>query len=154
MQRQIAEETITLVISAIRTSDSYERTSYDWIFERHIFSHLNVCRENISKYFNGSDSIKAAAASSAIGSAYKELGCYEQAEALYQRSLTGREKAFGKDHYPYTFNTYQRSLAGKVKSLGKDHPYTLNTINCTPSIFEKLGRHDEALQFKQLYKSP
>ncbi|KAL7276144.1 hypothetical protein RUND412_000877 [Rhizina undulata] len=146
MQRQIAEATITLVASAIRTNNK-DRTPDDWIFERRIFSHLNVCQENISKYFSGSDSIKVADASFALGLTYRELGYYKQVEAFYRNAMAGKEKALGKDHldtlvtvhnialvfqnqgqYDKALEWHQRSLAGREKAFGKDHLHTLTTV--------------------------
>ena len=72
---------------------------------------------------------------------YHDMGEYAKAEPLYQRSLTIREKALGKDHplvaatlnnlaglyraqgeYAKAEPLYQRSLTIKEKALGKDHP--------------------------------
>ncbi|KAL7273527.1 hypothetical protein RUND412_003607 [Rhizina undulata] len=80
--RQNAEDAIT-VASAIVIDDN-PRPSDDWIFERRILSHLNVCYEHVAEYFSGSDNtLKAADALWTMG------GLFIQAEELYHRVPVG-----------------------------------------------------------------
>ncbi|KAL7271496.1 hypothetical protein RUND412_005746 [Rhizina undulata] len=143
MQRQTAEETITLVASEIRTKD-YKRISDDWIFERRIFSRLNV-------QLTG-----------------RELGYHKQAEALYQNAMARMEKTIGKDHldtlktvhcmelvfeiqgrYNEALEWFQRSLARREKAFGKDNPRTLSTVHCMATVFKWQKQYDEALKWYQ-----
>ncbi|KAL7276091.1 hypothetical protein RUND412_000939 [Rhizina undulata] len=167
LQRQYAEDAMTLVASAIN-NDQYTRTFDDWIFERRILSHLNVCQEHVSTYITGSDSIKVAEAASAIASAYRHLAYYTQAEELYQVALAGFEKELRKDHtatldtvqnlaivfdnrgqYDKALECYQKVLAEKEKGLGKDHISTLDVVHNMAIVFHNQGRYDEALQWCQ-----
>ncbi|KAL7272771.1 hypothetical protein RUND412_004405 [Rhizina undulata] len=163
-QRQIAVDAITLVASAIYTNP-HEKSFDDWIFERRILSHLGVCRAHISRYFDGSDSIKAAEASYDIALAYKDLGYYKYAET-YQKAFALYEKALGSDHkstldtvhcmaivfdsqgrYDEALEWYGRALAGYKRALGSEHLLTLKTVNNMAVVFDIQGRYDEALEW-------
>ncbi|KAL7272721.1 hypothetical protein RUND412_004453 [Rhizina undulata] len=167
-RRQNAEKAITLVASTI-VLENHERSPADWLFARRILSHLHVCQEHISEYFSGSDATPGiATASSTIGSAYKELGFYSQAEVSYRKALAGREKALGSEHpqilctvhhmalvlilqgrYSEALELYQRTLAGLEKVLGSDHPHTLSSVNNMAWIFIEQGWYNEALEMYQ-----
>ncbi|KAL7276102.1 hypothetical protein RUND412_000920 [Rhizina undulata] len=69
---------------------------------------------------------KVVEAASTMGSAYKNLGYYNQAEELYQMALAGYEKALGKDHLPI-----------------------LDTVDNMASVFISQERYDEALELYQ-----
>ncbi|KAL7268124.1 hypothetical protein RUND412_009268 [Rhizina undulata] len=168
VRRQNAETAITLVASTIVINDN-ERSSADWIFARRILSHLNVCQENISEYLSGSDNTpKGAEASSAIGSAYEQLGFFNAAEVSYRSALTSFEKTLGSDHpstlatlndiasvfreqgrYKEVVEMFQKTLAGREKALGSHHPSTLITVNGIASVFSDQGRYSEALEMHQ-----
>ncbi|KAL7265908.1 hypothetical protein RUND412_011562 [Rhizina undulata] len=122
---QTAENTLTLVASTI-VKTRYKRSPDNWIFERRILSHLKVCHELISEYFNGSSSIKAAKASCAIGFAYRELGYFQQGEELYKSAVAGYEKA-----------------------LGSDDLSTIYAIHAMAFIVQQQGRLNEALDLYQ-----
>ncbi|KAL7266363.1 hypothetical protein RUND412_011092 [Rhizina undulata] len=81
MQRQNAEDTITLVAASI-VKDEHKRGTEDWIFERRILGHLKVCQNHIAEFSSELDSVKAADALSSIASAYENLGFDDQAEEL------------------------------------------------------------------------
>ncbi|KAL7266267.1 hypothetical protein RUND412_011193 [Rhizina undulata] len=167
IRRQHAEEAITLVATAV-DKDQYTRSPDDWIFERRILNHLNVCQKNISEHFTGSDSVKIAEATSSIGSAYDNLGYYKQAEELFQMAFAGYEKALGKDHrsslaainnlamifdnqgrYDEALEWHQRALEGKEKVLGKDHVSTLDTLHNMALVLDHQERYDDALECLQ-----
>ncbi|KAL7271558.1 hypothetical protein RUND412_005683 [Rhizina undulata] len=124
-QLQSAKDAILLVTFAIDVN-FHDKSPDDWIFKRHIFSHLSVCQENISKYFKESYDEKVFSAAESISGTYSKLGYYKQAEALYKVVLVGCEK-----------------------TLGKDHPSTLRTVKNIASVFNNLGRYDEALEYYQ-----
>ena len=82
---------------------------------------------------------------------------------LYERALTGFEKALGPDH-PHTLATisnlasllrnmgdkvharrlYERALAGSEKSLGPEHPDTVRNGEHLASLLEEIGEISEA----------
>ncbi|KAL7271065.1 hypothetical protein RUND412_006204 [Rhizina undulata] len=162
-QRQNAEETITLVASAL-ANDEHQVSLDKWIFERRILSHLKACQDFIVEYFSGSESMNAARASYTIGSAYQSLGYHKQAEELYETALAGYEKVLGKNHpttldivndmaivfqsqgrYIDALEWYRRSLAGCEETLGDGHVSTLSTVNNIALVMDSQGWYDEAL---------
>jgi tetratricopeptide (TPR) repeat protein len=90
------------------------------------------------------------------------------AEQMYQRALTGKEKALGLDHTS-TLDTvhnlgvlyrnqgkldqaeqmYQRALAGREKALGADHTSTLESVDNLGVIYREQGKLDQAEQMHQ-----
>ncbi len=98
-----------------------------------------------------------------LGILYLDLGKMTEAEALYQRALAGKEKAFGPDHTS-TLDTvnnlgnlysdlgkmteaealYQRALAGYEKAFGPDHTSTLDTVNNLGNLYRRQGKTREA----------
>ena len=78
---------------------------------------------------------------------YDEQGKYDEAKAMHERVLAGKERTLGADH-PDTLATvhslatvlkqqgkldeakamYERALAGQERTLGADHPDTLKTV--------------------------
>ncbi|KAL7266721.1 hypothetical protein RUND412_010723 [Rhizina undulata] len=167
MQQRNLEDAITVVASAIVT-DEHKRCAEDWIFERHIVSHLKVCEEHISKYFSESDNIKVAEALSAIGYAYRELQYHKKAEEMCHRAIAVYEKALGKNHpssldtihclawilykqsqYDEALELYERVLARKEKAFGSDHSSIFNVLNDMALISTDQGRYEEALEIFQ-----
>jgi tetratricopeptide (TPR) repeat protein len=98
-----------------------------------------------------------------LGALYRDQGKLDEAEAMYQRSLAGKEKALGPEHTS-TLDTvnnlgvlyqdqgkldkaeamYQRVLAGKEKALGPEHTSTLRTVNNLGILYWDQGKLDEA----------
>ncbi|KAL7276087.1 hypothetical protein RUND412_000934 [Rhizina undulata] len=112
--------------------------------------------ETFLNIFYWSEIIKIADAASAVGSAYRNIAYYNQAEELYQAALVGYEKELGKDHtstldtaHNITRVFYRQSTSGEEKALGKDHLSTLSTVNNMAVIFDSQGRYDEALEYHQ-----
>ncbi|KAL7274184.1 hypothetical protein RUND412_002924 [Rhizina undulata] len=167
MRQRNAEQALTLIASAI-PGPEHQRSSDESIFERRILNQLRACQDNISRYFSGSDNRKVFDASQAIGSAFKNLGFYNQAEASYQIALAGYEKGLGSDapltlgavnslarvfeiqgRYDEALVSYQRALKGREKVLGKDDPETLITVDNIAAFFLRMGRYDDALEWFQ-----
>jgi tetratricopeptide (TPR) repeat protein len=89
-------------------------------------------------------------------------------EQMYQRTLTGYERALGPDHTS-TLNTvnnlgnlyrdrgkldqaeqmYQRALVGNEKALGPDHTSTLEIVNNFGVLYRLQGKLDQAEQMHQ-----
>ena len=98
-----------------------------------------------------------------LGILYHGQGKLKEAESMYQRALTGKEKALGPDHTS-TLDTvnnlgalyrdqgklkeaesmYQRALTGKEKALGPDHTSTLDTVNNLGALYRDQGKLKEA----------
>ncbi len=94
---------------------------------------------------------------------YYNMGNYEEAEPLYNRSLEITEKVFGKDHPEvavtlnnlaslyYTMGNYEeaeplynRSLEITEKVLGKDHPGVAATLNNLAELYSLQFNYEEA----------
>ncbi|EGN94865.1 hypothetical protein SERLA73DRAFT_162897 [Serpula lacrymans var. lacrymans S7.3] len=102
-----------------------------------------------------------------LASAYNSLGRYGEAESLYGRALTGREKlGFGHPSTLETVNNLalvyrsqgkfseaemlsERALAGFEKNLGAEHTDTLTMVNNMASVYHSQGKYREA---EALYK--
>ncbi|KGO43873.1 Tetratricopeptide TPR2 [Penicillium expansum] len=94
---------------------------------------------------------------------YADQGRLQEAEAMYERALEGKEKAWGRDPTS-TLNTvnnlgnlytnqgrlqeaeamYERALEGKEKAWGRDHTSTLDTVNNLGLLYANQGRLQEA----------
>ncbi|KAJ6096066.1 hypothetical protein N7486_006812 [Penicillium sp. IBT 16267x] len=103
-----------------------------------------------------------------LGCLYSDQGKLKEAEEMYQRALTGYEKALGPDHistldtvnnlgilYRYqgklkeAEEMYQRALEGYEKALGPDHTFTLNTVNNLGILYRYQGKLKEAEEMYQ-----
>ncbi|KZP17608.1 TPR-like protein, partial [Athelia psychrophila] len=98
-----------------------------------------------------------------LADVYERQGKYDDAEALYQRALVGREQLLGADH-PATLDTvnglailywrqggygkaeplYQRALTGREQQLGADHPDTLGTVHYLATLYKDQKKYKEA----------
>ena len=106
-----------------------------------------------------------------VATLLKDLGRYQDVEALCLRALDGRESTLGKDH-PDTLisvgnlaGLHQaqgrleqagplmlRDLEGNESTLGKDHPDTLTLVYNLARLYEDQGRLEQAepLFFREL----
>jgi tetratricopeptide (TPR) repeat protein len=94
---------------------------------------------------------------------YSNRDKLKEAEEMYQRTLTGYEKALGPDHtlaldtinnLDALYNNqgklkeaeevYQRTLTGKKKALGPDNTSTLSIINNLSILYWNQGKLKEA----------
>ncbi|KAH0544047.1 hypothetical protein FGG08_001665, partial [Glutinoglossum americanum] len=131
-----------------------------------ILSHVDMCLRNDREYLRGLDESNTASlkgSASTFASFYQSHCRYQDAEAMYQRALAGREKALGPDHTS-TLSTvnnlgnlygdqsrladaeamYQRALAGREKALGPDHTSTLSTVNNLGNLYGDQSRLADA----------
>ena len=95
-------------------------------------------------------------------------GRYSDAEPLYKRSLSIREKALGPDHpdvgttlnnlaglyraqgrYSDAEPLYKRCITIVEKALGPDHPSVGTTLNNLAALYRAQGRYSDA---EPLYK--
>ena len=98
-----------------------------------------------------------------LAALYDAQGKYEEAEPLYQRSLTIREKVLGPEHpdvatslnnlaalydaqgkYEEAEPLYQRSLTIREKVLGPEHPDVANSLNNLAALYDAQGKYEEA----------
>ena len=111
----------------------------------------------------------AAVAQSAARRA-REAGLDDEAKAMNERALAGRERTLGADH-PDTLMTvgnlaivlakqgkldeaqamFEREKAGKERALGADHPNTLDTVNNLANVLKEQGKLDEAKALHERY---
>ncbi len=98
-----------------------------------------------------------------LASLYHDQGKHEQAEPLYQRALTIREKQLGPEHpdtagslnnlaalyhaqgkYEQAEPLYQRALAIAEEQLGPEHPDTATDLNDLAALYHDQGKHEQA----------
>jgi len=98
-----------------------------------------------------------------LGILYKDQGKMKEAEDMYLRALTGKEKAWGPEHTSTlgTINNlgnlysdqgkmkeaedmYLRALTGYEKAWGSEHTSTLNTVNNLGILYKDQGKMKEA----------
>ncbi len=98
-----------------------------------------------------------------LGLLYSDQGKMKEAENMYLRALTGREKAWGPGH-TLTLDTvnnlgilysdqgkmkeaedmYLRALTGREKAWGPGHTLTLDTVNNLGILYSDQGKMKEA----------
>ena len=98
-----------------------------------------------------------------LGYLYSNQGKMKEAEDMYLRALTGKEKAWGPEHTS-TLDTvnnlgnlysnqgkmkeaedmYLRALTGKEKAWGPEHTSTLDTVNNLGNLYSNQGKMKEA----------
>jgi tetratricopeptide (TPR) repeat protein len=113
--------------------------------------------------FSEQDPLDEAYRLNELGYIHKFLGHYAEAEPLYQRSLSIREKVLGSDHpdvanslnnlaelyrvqgkYAEAEPLYRRSLSIREKQLGSDHPSVANSLNNLAVLYDAQGKYAEA----------
>ncbi|RVD86093.1 uncharacterized protein DFL_004387 [Arthrobotrys flagrans] len=179
LQRSEQFQTIKRVIMILgkasqRVNVSRESNEWKATEERGVASHLNYLHQYLKPNFSefpqrekeGSKIVPLLASMINIALVFNNQGNYDEVMQWYERALTGREKALGKDH-PLTLSTVndiagvfdnqgnydearqwcERALAGREKALGKDHPSTLDTVHNIAKVFCSQGNYDEAMQW-------
>ncbi len=98
-----------------------------------------------------------------LASFYEDVGNYAQAEPLYQRALSIREKALGPDHpdtaqslnnladlygmisdYAKEEPLLRRALSIREKILGPNHPDTASSLNNLAVLYVRMGDYVKA----------
>ncbi|KAH0551387.1 hypothetical protein GP486_007398 [Trichoglossum hirsutum] len=156
-------EAVMILSSYIDTQDQdiiSLRTRLDML------SHVDMCLLNGREYLRGLDESNIASipdSASTFALLYHNQGRLEDAEAMYQRALTGFEKTLGPIHES-TLNAvgnlgilhmaqgrledaevmYQRALTGFEKTLGSTYESTLITVGNLGIIYEAQGRLEDA----------
>ncbi|KAK8036599.1 hypothetical protein PG991_001736 [Apiospora marii] len=131
-----------------------------WWVQRRLLQHAD---HGLSKIGPNDDMHDEAWAFYNLGNLYASQGRLGEAEAMYQRALQGKEKAWGAEHTS-TLSTvnnlgnlyasqgrlgeaeamYQRALQGKEKAWGAEHTSTLSTVNNLGLLYKAQGRLGEA----------
>jgi len=95
---------------------------------------------------------------------FQEMGEYNKAQTLYERTLAIKEKVLGKEHpdMACTMNDlallygnigknndalplYERALAIQEKVHGKEHPAVAKTLNNIAGLYQEMGKYGDAL---------
>ncbi|KAI9863316.1 MAG: hypothetical protein M1813_003758 [Trichoglossum hirsutum] len=127
-----------------------------------ILSHIEMCLQN-DKDYSLTNIASLGTSAHTFASLYWNHGRYQEAEAMYQRALAGKEKVLGPDHLS-TLSTvnnlgilysdqsrtaeaeamFQRALVGREKALGPGHQSTLSTVNNLGILYRDQSRTAEA----------
>jgi tetratricopeptide (TPR) repeat protein len=152
----MVESVVHCVASHVPSQDQKEF----WIVQQRLLAHADRCL----KMTKGIDlDTEAIMALDSLGILYADQGRLQDAEAMYQRALDGKEKALGPGNTSTltTVNNlgllykaqgrlqdaeamYQRALDGKEKALGSDHTSTLDTVNNLGLLYYGQGRLQDA----------
>ena len=157
----MVESAVHCVASHVPSQDQKEF----WIVQQRLLMHADRCL----KMVKGMDlDAEATVALGSLGILYADQGRLQDAEAMYQRALDGKEKAWGPDHTS-TLDTvnnlgnlyadqgrlqdaeamYQRALDGYEKALGPTPVVAyiplLNTLENLANLYVELGRTSDAL---------
>ncbi|KAG7289879.1 hypothetical protein NEMBOFW57_006256 [Staphylotrichum longicolle] len=158
-------EYVRLAVMLIGFSVPRNTTDAYWTLQRRLLPHAEQCSRWMGQIFDSEWSGEEVLvdAIQMLGALYADQGRLEEAEAMYNRALQGKEKALGRDHTS-TLNTvnnlgalyadqgrlaeaeamYNRALQGYEKALGRDHTSTLNTVNNLGNLYVGQGRLEEA----------
>ncbi|KAF6787862.1 NB-ARC and TPR domain protein, partial [Colletotrichum sojae] len=138
---------------------SREERKY-WVTQRRLLQHADRCVEIFEESADEEDDHWGF---HELGSLYSDQGRLKDAEAMYQRALHGKEKAWGPDHTS-TLDTvnilgnlylkqgrlkdaeamYERALQGKEKAWGPDYTSTLDTVHNLGNLYKAQGRLEDA----------
>ncbi|KAM0322085.1 hypothetical protein ACHAQA_009714 [Verticillium albo-atrum] len=131
-----------------------------WLIQRRLLLHADRCRQLLGGV---NDDRRSAWIPASLGILYADQGRFKEAEAMYERALQGKEKAWGPEHTS-TLDTvnnlgnlyadqgrfkeaeamYERALQGKEKAWGPEHTSTLDTVNNFASLYADQERFKES----------
>ena len=130
----------------------------------HLLRHAASAIERLG----GSESLMAEWYNTKGGVFYTEGKDYQQARAMFDKSLALREQIWGKDHpellhplnnlgsvhsylgeYEQARAYYERVLDIGRRHLGAEHPYLAHPLNNLGDVLHGLGRYQEALALAQ-----
>jgi serine/threonine protein kinase/Tfp pilus assembly protein PilF len=103
-----------------------------------------------------------------MGRVYRNLGLYDQAAPILEKSLSLKREAYGEDHlevsaglhtlavlydtqgkFEKAESSFRESLAIKEKLLGQDHPDVARSLNSIAVVYWNQGKYGEAEQLFQ-----
>ncbi|KAH7118698.1 hypothetical protein B0J13DRAFT_196969 [Dactylonectria estremocensis] len=160
LNREFDEDMVQTAIHCVASHIPRQDQREFWVTQRRLLAHADRCLETIRGV---ALEYKAVVALGSLGILYADQGRLQDAEAMYQRALDGKEKAWGPDHTS-TLDTvgnlgnlykiqgrlqnaeamYQRALDGYEKAWGPDHTSTLNTVNDLGNLYKIQGRLQDA----------
>jgi tetratricopeptide (TPR) repeat protein len=98
-----------------------------------------------------------------LGTVHESQERYDEAEALFKRTLAGQEMQLGtknpdvlmtahslaniyqlQERYNEAEALFKQALAGEEMQCGTTHPYTLMTVSCLAEVYKLQERYDEA----------
>ena len=141
-----------------------------WLSEQRLIPHADRCIQRLYQ-LNSTNAIEYSQSNYAfhnLALLYEHQGKMAEAEEMYQRALSGKEKAWGPEHIS-TLNTvnnlgnlyanqgkmveaeemYQRALSGYEKARGPEHTSTLDTVNNLGVLYANQGKTVEAEEIYQ-----
>ncbi|RYO93500.1 hypothetical protein DL764_007993 [Monosporascus ibericus] len=155
------EEMVRLSIKCVGFHvPAQDETGY-WIVQGRLLLHADRCAEMINSGLEPDDGDEWI--TGAFGNLYADQGRLKDAEAMYERALQGKEKAWGPEHTS-TLDTvnnlgilyadqgrlkdaeamYKRALQGYEKAWGPEHTSTLTTVNNLGILYADQGRLKDA----------
>ncbi|KAK2052402.1 TPR-like protein, partial [Colletotrichum caudatum] len=160
LNKGVDEEMAWTAIRCVASHVPSNKQQEYWMVQRRLLQHADRC---ITRTPTDAAEEEDAWMFHYLGNLYKSQGRLKEAEAMYQRALEGKEKAWGPDHTS-TLDTvnnlgnlyksqgrlkeaeamYQRALEGKEKAWGPDHTSTLDTVNNLGLLYSDQGRLKEA----------
>ncbi|KAH8652836.1 hypothetical protein BGZ61DRAFT_216299 [Ilyonectria robusta] len=160
LNREFDEDMVQTAIRCVASHIPGQDQREYWVKQRRLLAHADRCLETMR---GAALEYEAAVALGLLGNLYADQGRLQDAEAMYQRALDGKEKAWGPDHTS-TLDTvnnlgllyadqgrlqdaetmYQRALDGYGKAWGPDHTSTLDTVNNLGNLYKAQGRLQDA----------
>ncbi|KAK4233637.1 acyl transferase/acyl hydrolase/lysophospholipase [Achaetomium macrosporum] len=159
---------IRLAVMVIGSLVPMNTTEAYWILQRRLLPHAERCSWWMGQICGSEWSLDEASVINAVhslGVLYADQGRLEEAEAMYQRALRGKEKALGQGHTSTlrTVNNlgnlyvgqgqleeaeamYQRALQGFEEAPGPDHMSNLDTVNNLGILYGRLQEAETMYQ--------
>jgi tetratricopeptide (TPR) repeat protein len=127
---------------------------------------FNLIEPHLKKmidWYEGNEDLQFASSLHQLAFLYDSQGKYNEAEPLYKRSLSIREKQLGENHpdvahslnnlavlyysqgkYNEAEPLYKRSLSIVEKQLGENHPHVATSLNNLASLYSDQEKYEEA----------
>ncbi|KAH7160579.1 hypothetical protein B0J13DRAFT_519978 [Dactylonectria estremocensis] len=160
LNRECDEDMVQTAIRCVASHIPRQDQREFWVTERRLLAHADRCLEMMRGV---ALEYKAMMTLGSLGNLYANQGRLQDAEAMYQRALDGKEEAWGPDHIS-TLDIvnnlgnlyadqgrlqdaeamYQRALDGYEKAWGPDHTSTLDTVNNLGNLYKAQGRLQDA----------
>ncbi|KAI5460664.1 hypothetical protein BGZ63DRAFT_488662 [Mariannaea sp. PMI_226] len=159
-EQDISMAHLAMSCIASRIPDKDEANYF--LVQRRLLLHVDICSSRLIELVQ-LDDIDCGSITHRFGSLYADQCRYAKAEAMYNRSLQGREKAWGPEHtstldtvndlgllyadqgrYSEAEAMYNRALQGNEKAWGPEHVWTLDIVNNLGILYVEQGRYSEA----------
>ncbi|KAL9047908.1 MAG: hypothetical protein Q9162_007914 [Coniocarpon cinnabarinum] len=160
---------VQAALHCVTASFVWEDSPTSWSQNRQLWQHARrLYHFRIQGMLKGPGSLSSLDDLLTLGELFRRQDWLKEAEAIYQWTMAGYEKALGPDHTStlQTVNNlgllysdqdklaeaeemYQRALAGKERALGLDHTSTLDTVNNLGNLYSDQGKLAEAEEMYQ-----